>query len=557
MAKVADLAVEVGADIRPLMRGLDRAGGRVDRYQREVSRANKKIVTAFKLVGLATVAVAGSLAALSKRAMATAEELSDVSNKANTTVRSLQELRFAATQNGAASRDMDDALTRLTRRMSLFVADGGGPAAAALEALKISITDTSGNLRDSGDVFREVAARFEAMESGARKAALASQLFGEDAGPRLLPLLNQGISGLDEFARRADDLGLVLETSAVDKAGRANAAFRALGESLRTQVTAAALEGADAFITLANFATEFAVPAFAGVVRIVAEFVQETIRLAQAVGEVLSLGGRATTGSQGRAERRNRRGTAETTNPLSGIFSGGETYGGGNRKERRDARSGTLPTVETVEESPPVVPDVPDQESFEDLLARIEEQQAQITATGRSAEAERTKIAKEAARERERVAEEEAKNREQATSDFWNNMATLGRSGSNKLFQAAKIAAIGRALLELRETVVFAYKHGTAIAGPALGAAYAATAAAAQAANIAGIRSSSPSGGGGGGGASSAAAQVVPNYAFTVQQNIQGDYFTPDQVAQSNRSTLETLAEEVRRRGGSMDVLFP
>ena len=63
-------------------------------------------------------------------------------------------------------------------------------------------------------------------------------------------------------------------------------------------------------------------------------------------------------------------------------------------------------------------------------------------------------------------------------------------------FALEKAAAIARALLQARESVVNAYNFGSRLGGPVLGAAFAGIAAAAQAANIAAIASTSYSGGG-------------------------------------------------------------
>ncbi|NEJ15516.1 tape measure protein [Rhizobium leguminosarum] len=67
----------------------------------------------------------------------------------------------------------------------------------------------------------------------------------------------------------------------------------------------------------------------------------------------------------------------------------------------------------------------------------------------------------------------------------------------NRVFFALdKAAAIARALIAARESVVSAYAFGSRIGGPPLGAAFAGIAAAAQAANIAAIASTSFGGGG-------------------------------------------------------------
>lgn len=102
-------------------------------------------------------------------------------------------------------------------------------------------------------------------------------------------------------------------------------------------------------------------------------------------------------------------------------------------------------------------------------------------------------------------------------------------------FQLEKAAALARALLAARQSVVDAYRFGTSLGGPVLGAAFAGVAAAAQAANIAAIASTSfgggggvsSSGGGGGGGissdASSAGSQKPDIGAKSIYINLQGD----------------------------------
>lgn len=81
--------------------------------------------------------------------------------------------------------------------------------------------------------------------------------------------------------------------------------------------------------------------------------------------------------------------------------------------------------------------------------------------------------------------------------------SALMNSHSRKLFEIGKAAAIANALISARESVVDAYKWGTKLGGPALGAAFGAAAAAAQAMNISAIASQSF---GGSGNASSAGA---------------------------------------------------
>lgn len=84
--------------------------------------------------------------------------------------------------------------------------------------------------------------------------------------------------------------------------------------------------------------------------------------------------------------------------------------------------------------------------------------------------------------------------REQAS--YFRSTIQQAATHNKTFFALEKAAAIARALIEARESVVSAYKFGTRIGGPALGAAFAGVAAAAQAANIAAIASTSFGNGG-------------------------------------------------------------
>ena len=90
--------------------------------------------------------------------------------------------------------------------------------------------------------------------------------------------------------------------------------------------------------------------------------------------------------------------------------------------------------------------------------------------------------------------------REQASfvaSGFADMTASAAR-GNRAMFELNKTAALASAALDMKEAITGAYKVGARIGGPPLGAAYAATAGAAQLATLNNIRSQSFDSGGGG-----------------------------------------------------------
>jgi hypothetical protein len=97
------------------------------------------------------------------------------------------------------------------------------------------------------------------------------------------------------------------------------------------------------------------------------------------------------------------------------------------------------------------------------------------------------------------IQQEEANARRAVMDGMFGNLISLMNSGSKKMFNIGKVAALANGLLNLKESVMSAYAAGSEVGGPIVGAAFAATAGLAQAANLAKIKSASFGGGGGGG----------------------------------------------------------
>jgi lambda family phage tail tape measure protein len=98
----------------------------------------------------------------------------------------------------------------LNQRLGDVATEGTGAAAGAFERLQIAALNADGSIRNAGDVFDEFVHKLENVGSEAEKAALASDLFGKQAGPRLVPLLSEGQAGIASLTQEARTLGLVL-----------------------------------------------------------------------------------------------------------------------------------------------------------------------------------------------------------------------------------------------------------------------------------------------------------------------------------------------------------
>jgi phage-related protein len=92
-------------------------------------------------------------------------------------------------------------------------ADNSKKGAALTRALGSSFKDAAGNVKPMSDILPGLADKFAKMPDGAKKAALAAQLFGR-TGTALLPFLNKGSAGIAELTAKSASLGNVVDNVA-------------------------------------------------------------------------------------------------------------------------------------------------------------------------------------------------------------------------------------------------------------------------------------------------------------------------------------------------------
>ncbi|MGF7161289.1 ribosomal protein L12E/L44/L45/RPP1/RPP2 [Rhodoligotrophos appendicifer] len=214
-------------------------------------------------VGAAAIAAGmvtalGSLSVAMKGSIDEMDEMSKTSQKMGVPVEQLGKLKYAADLSGVSMEGLTTAFTKLSKNMADVASGGGKQAAAAFDALDISVKNSDGSLRATNDVMQDVAAKFAGMDDGATKTSLAMQIFGK-SGADLIPLLNSGASGLKEMGDEAAKLGLVFSTETAKAAEGFNDNLTRLGKvqtGLTTQFTAAMLPSlksmTDSLVLVAN-----------------------------------------------------------------------------------------------------------------------------------------------------------------------------------------------------------------------------------------------------------------------------------------------------------------
>lgn len=116
---------------------------------------------------------------------------------------------------------------------------------------------------------------------------------------------------------------------------------------------------------------------------------------------------------------------------------------------------------------------------------------------------------KRSAEDDERLAQTERAARVASTKTLLGTLSTMMNSGSRKMFEAGKAAALANGAISAGESIMESYKFGTKIGGPVVGAAFGAAAGLAQFAQLNNIRKQQFGGGGGGAGGGGSATTAV------------------------------------------------
>jgi CII-binding regulator of phage lambda lysogenization HflD len=215
-----NVTLRIKVDARDGTATVEGFANKVEDASKRSGRSFSDVAAAAGRVGAAVAAaatvVAAGTAALVRSSINTADQFAKMSQGVGLSVESLSTLTYAAERSGAGLDQLRIGLNTLNRNASAAAA-GTGEAKGALEALGITVTDTSGKLKGTDTLLAELADKFSQYEDSSQKAALAQRIFGE-SGTALIPLLNQGAAGMGELQQRARDLGLEIETTTAKQA---------------------------------------------------------------------------------------------------------------------------------------------------------------------------------------------------------------------------------------------------------------------------------------------------------------------------------------------------
>lgn len=175
-----------------------------------VKSGAKELVTETAAIGAAATASVAALFAFTKDAAQWADDINTLSKVTGISTEELQKFTYASNLIDVSVDTLTGSLTKLTRNMQTASENGTSTAAKAFEELNISVTDTSGTLRDRQTVFYEVIEALGKIENETQRDALAMNIFGRSA-QELNPLVKGGAEQLKELGNEAERAGLILD----------------------------------------------------------------------------------------------------------------------------------------------------------------------------------------------------------------------------------------------------------------------------------------------------------------------------------------------------------
>lgn len=280
---VADIAVNVTADIGPLVSGMAKAEASMSRFDRVAKAVSARLsgfgdrATALGAkMSIATAAMgaaAGAALVMTKNAANMGEAIDNASRAAGLAPEYFQEMRYAIGEVADISDDeFAAAMVRMNR--TLGEAKSGSEAATrALNAIGITQDQISSGTLTAQQVLDAYVHAMDGVTDPAIAAAISTEIFGK-SGARMGGLMAGAGDEVGRLRDRAADLGLVMSGDAVKKADEFNEKWAEVEKQMQAVQVAIATVLMPIFVDhLIPALTDTVIPAIVDVINKVGEWV--------------------------------------------------------------------------------------------------------------------------------------------------------------------------------------------------------------------------------------------------------------------------------------------
>lgn len=223
--------------------------------------AGKAVVASFAAIGSACVAAGKAIYDLTGEAGTYADTILTMSETTGIAAEDLMKWEYA-------SQFIDTSVDTITGSMKKLTMNMASESAATSEAfaqLGVSVTDSTGQMRDNEAVFWDVIDALGNIQNATERDQLAMTLLGKSATD-LNPLINAGSQAFKDLGDHAQEAGLIMSTDSLQAFGAYDDAMN----EMKTTLTAAGRAVAEVFL-----------PATKEIIQSVTEVVQAFIGMVQ------------------------------------------------------------------------------------------------------------------------------------------------------------------------------------------------------------------------------------------------------------------------------------
>jgi hypothetical protein len=183
--RAGTLIVDIAANVARLQQDMTQARGVVDGAMRDIKSSVNVAKTAIETLGV-TVG-AGMFAEMIKGTIEAEAGLVRLAQKAATSAEAMSSLTETAKRSSTDLDGIATGMQKLSKSMA-EAGDGTSKAGKVFEALGISVTDASGQLRPAQAVMQELGQKLSSMSDQTLAVAFAQEVLGK-SGANLLPFL--------------------------------------------------------------------------------------------------------------------------------------------------------------------------------------------------------------------------------------------------------------------------------------------------------------------------------------------------------------------------------
>lgn len=183
----------------------------------KISDASGKVAQATKGISTAAAGALAGIAGLAYKSVTAADELNTLAKQTGISTAELQKMQYASDLVDVSVDQITGAMTKMKKNMVSTSKD----TQAAFSRLKVSVTDSTGELRNSTEVFYDVLAGLSEITNETERDTLAMQLFGKSAD-QLAGIIDDGGAALKEFGQEAEELGLIMSQDTLDSLNGVN-----------------------------------------------------------------------------------------------------------------------------------------------------------------------------------------------------------------------------------------------------------------------------------------------------------------------------------------------